>query len=224
MIRLSVVAVILSFLSACGPTKLENSFNFDSTNENSLLVVYDSGENKANKIIFVQTDLANSQFKDETETFLLCPASCGGMTNYNTFKLQQGPASYFAKVIPPGQYSPLAKWWRNMIARVRTCYSKGSYVFDFKPGTINLVNLNRLTGSTAMARQNLALILNTYPNINGDIVTTKPVAKIAFEEAEEKSFGEPCFPETGGQPIEILKRFDIYQIEARDSRSPDNIN
>jgi hypothetical protein len=217
MFRFSLITLIFFLLSACGPSKLENSFKFDSSSENSLLVVYDPGEQGAYKITFAPADLANSQFEDEIETFLLCPASCGGITNYNTFKLQQGPASFFAKPIPAGQYAPLVKWWRVYSTRHRSCFGKSTYVFDFKPGAINLINLQSLEGSTEIARQNLSLILGTYPNVNGDIVVTKPIAKISFEEDKNKRFDEPCFPEVGGQPIKILKRFDVYLIEARDS-------
>lgn len=214
MIRFSIVAVIFFLLSACGPTKLEKSFKFDSSSENSLLVVYDPGDKGTYKLTFAPTDLANSQFKDEIETFLLCPASCGGITNYNTFKFQQGPASFFAKPIPAGQYAPLVRWWRNYAARNRSCFSKGTYVFDFKPGAINLINLDNLEGSTEKARHNLSLILDTYPNISGNIVVTRPIAKISFEEDKNKRFDEPCFPEVGGQPVKIIKRFDVRLIEA----------
>lgn len=214
MRRICFSVILLFFVSACGASKLDNSFAFDTTSQESLVVLYETGGASESGIIFIKADLAKKEFVNERQSFLLCPDNCGLITNFGTFKFQEKTATFFAKTIPAGQYAPLAKWWNRYPTHYTACYDAGTYVFDLKPGTINLISLNGKRGSTANAAKELKNLMAHYPNIKGEIAIGKPLAKIKFERGLNIFNRPTCFADLDGRPINILKRFGNQLIEA----------
>ena len=215
MLRICFSVILLFFVSACGASKLDSTFAFDTASQESLVVLYETGGHAESGIIFIEADLAKKEFVNEKQSFLLCPDRCGLMTNFGTFKFQEKTATFFAKTIPAGQYAPLAKWWNRYPTHYTACYDAGTYVFDLKPGTINLISLNGRRGSTENAAKELKNLMARYPNIEGEIVIGKPLAKIKFERGLNIFNQQACFADLDGRPFKILKRFSNQLIEAR---------